>query len=54
VKTKTKKLTIKKGKRKFGLIVAPKKCNGTWKAEAQFFFATGATVTTPYSGKCSK
>jgi hypothetical protein len=53
-KTTTNKKTIKKGKRKFPLIVAPKKCSGTWKAEAQFFFATGVTVTTPYSGKCSK
>jgi hypothetical protein len=54
VKTKTEKKTIKKGKKKYPLIVAPKKCSGTWKAEAQFFFATGATVKTPYSGKCSK
>jgi hypothetical protein len=54
VKTKTQKKTIKKGKKKYPLIVAPKKCSGTWKAEAQFFFATGTTVTTPYSGKCSK
>ena len=45
---------VKKGKKKYPLIVAPKKCTGTWKSEAQFFFATGATVTTKYSGKCSK
>ena len=32
VDTKTPKKTIKKGKRKFSLIVAPKKCKGTWKA----------------------
>jgi hypothetical protein len=54
VKTKTEKKTAKKGKKKYPLIVAPKKCSGTWKAEAQFFFTTGATVKTPYSGKCSK
>jgi hypothetical protein len=53
-KTTTKRASIKKGKRKYPLIVAPKKCSGTWKAEAQFFFATGETATTPYSGKCSK
>jgi hypothetical protein len=53
-KTKTNKKTIKKGKKKYPLIVAPKKCSGTWKAEAQFFFATGETATAPYSGKCSK
>ena len=54
VKTKTEKKTVKKGKKKYPLIVAPKKCSGSWKAEAQFFFATGVTVKTPYSGKCSK
>ena len=53
-KTTTKRASIKKGKRKYPLIVAPKKCSGTWKAEAQFFFATGETAKTPYSGKCSK
>ena len=54
VDTKIPKKTIKKGKRKFSLIVAPKKCKGTWKAEGQFFFADGSSVTTPYSAKCKK
>jgi hypothetical protein len=54
VDTKTPRKTVKKGKRKFSLIVAPKKCSGTWKAEGQFFFTDGTSVTTPYSGKCSK
>ncbi len=54
VKTKTEKKTIKKGKKKYALIVAPKKCNGTWKAQGQFFFTTGVSVTTKYSGDCSK
>jgi len=53
-KTTTRKKTIKKGKRKYPLIVAPKKCRGTWKAEAQFYFQTGETAKTPYSGKCKK
>ena len=53
-KTTTPRKTVKKGKRKYPLIVAPKKCSGTWKAQAQFFFATGETAKTPYSGKCSK
>jgi hypothetical protein len=53
-KTTTRKKTIKKGKRKYPLIVAPRKCSGTWKAEAQFFFQTGETAKTPYSGKCKK
>ena len=54
VKTKTQKKTVKKGGKKYPLVVSPKKCNGTWKAQAQFFFLTGQTVTTPYSMKCSK
>jgi hypothetical protein len=54
VKTKTDKKTVKKSGKKYPLIVAPKKCTGKWKSEAQFFFATGATATTKYSGKCSK
>jgi hypothetical protein len=54
VDTKTPKKIIKKGKRKFSLIVAPKKCKGTWKAEGQFFFADGSSVTTPVTQKCKK
>jgi hypothetical protein len=54
VDTKTPRKTIKKGKRKFSLIVAPKKCKGTWKAEGQFFFADGSSVTTPFSKACKK
>ena len=54
VETKTPRKTIKKGKRKFSLIVAPKKCNKTWKAEGQFFFADGTSVTTPFSKACKK
>jgi hypothetical protein len=54
VDTKTPKKIIKKGKRKFSLIVTPKKCKGTWKAEGQFYFANGTSVTTPFSSKCSK
>ncbi len=54
VDTKTPKKTIKKGKKKFSLIIAPKKCKGTWKAEGQFFFVDGTSVTTPFSSKCKK
>ena len=35
------KKTIKKGKKKIALIVTPKKCKGSWKAEGDFYFATG-------------
>ena len=54
VKTNTPRKTIKKGKRKFSLIIAPKKCSGTWKASATFYFATGETKTVPISQKCKK
>jgi hypothetical protein len=54
VSTKTPKKTIKKGKRKFSLIIAPSKCTGKWKAQGEFFFTTGEKVTTPYSVTCKK
>jgi len=54
VDTNTPKKTIKKGKKKIALIVTPKKCKGTWKAEGNFHFATGETVKTPVSQKCKK
>jgi hypothetical protein len=54
VNTSTPKKTIKKGKKKIALIITPKKCKGTWKAEGDFFFATGEKVVTPVSEKCKK
>ncbi|MGH2978508.1 MAG: hypothetical protein ACRDLQ_02580, partial [Solirubrobacterales bacterium] len=36
-KTTTPRKTIRKGKRKYALIVAPKTCRRTWKAQAQFY-----------------
>jgi hypothetical protein len=54
VDTKVPKKTIKKGKKKFALILAPKKCAGTWKAEGDFYFATGEVVKVPVSQKCKK
>jgi hypothetical protein len=54
VNTTTPKKTIKKGKKKIALIITPKKCKGTWKAEGDFFFATGEKVVTPVSEKCKK
>ena len=44
VDTNTPKKIIKKGKKKLALIVTPKKCKGTWKAEGDFHFATGELV----------
>lgn len=54
VDTNTPKKFIKKGKKKIALIVTPKKCTGSWKAEGDFHFATGETVKSPISEKCKK
>ena len=54
VKTKTKAANIKKGKKKLGLVITPKKCKGSWKSSAVFSFTTGEKVTTPFSQKCKK
>jgi hypothetical protein len=54
VDTNTPKKTLKKGKKKYPLIVTPKKCSGTWKAQGEFYFTTGEKVTTPVSQKCKK
>jgi hypothetical protein len=54
VKTKTTPKSVKKGKKKIGIVVAPKTCKGTWKSSAKFSFTTGETVTAPFSQKCKK
>jgi len=54
VNTNTPKKTFKKGKKKYPLIITPKKCSGTWKAEGDFYFQTGEVVKTPVSQKCKK
>jgi hypothetical protein len=54
VDTNTPKKTIKKGKKKYSLIVTPKKCKGSWKAEGDFYFATGAVLKVPISKACKK
>jgi hypothetical protein len=54
VDTNTPKKTIKKGRKKIALIVTPKKCKGTWKAEGNFHFTTGETLKTPITQKCKK
>lgn len=54
VKTNTPRKSVKKGKRKHYLIIAPRKCSKTWKASATFYFATGETKTVSYSQKCKK
>lgn len=58
VKTKTpvKRVTKKrKGKRKkYYLIVAPRKCKGKWKGSGTFYFATGETRTVKISQRCKR
>jgi len=58
VKTKTpvKRVTKKrKGKRKkYYLIVAPRKCRGKWKGSGTFYFATGETRTVKISQRCKR
>jgi hypothetical protein len=58
VKTKTpvKKITKRRhGKRtKYYLIVAPRKCKGSWKGSGTFYFATGEKITVPISQKCRR
>jgi hypothetical protein len=54
VKTKTPVKRIRKGKRKHYLIIAPRKCSGTWKGSGTFYFANGETKTVPISQKCKR
>jgi hypothetical protein len=54
VDTSTPKKFIKKGKKKLSLIITPKTCKGTWKAEGNFHFVTGETIKSPTSQKCKK
>ena len=58
VKTKTpvKKVTVRRGgkRKRYYLIVAPRKCKGTWKGSGTFYFRTGETVKVPISQKCRK
>lgn len=54
VNTKTPVKRVKKGKRRYYLMVAPRKCKRTWKGSGTFYFATGETVKVPISQKCKK
>jgi hypothetical protein len=54
VKTKTPVKKVKKGKRRFYLIIAPKTCKGTWKGTGTFYFTTGQSQTVPFAQKCKK
>jgi hypothetical protein len=54
VNTNTPKKIIKKGGKRIALIITPKKCKGSWKAEGDFYFATGEKVVSPVTEKCKK
>ena len=54
VNTKTPVKRVKKGKRKFYLIIAPKTCKGTWKGTGSFYFTSGQKLDVPFTQKCKK
>jgi hypothetical protein len=54
VDTNTPKKTVKKGGKKLALIITPKKCSGSWKAQGEFYFRTGEKIVSPISKKCKK
>jgi hypothetical protein len=54
VNTKTPVKKVKKGKKRFYLIIAPKTCKGTWKGTGTFYFTTGQKLDVPFTQKCKK
>jgi hypothetical protein len=54
VRTKTSAKSTGKGKKRRGIVITPRRCNGSWKSSAVFTFTTGEKVTAPFSQKCSK
>jgi len=59
VQTSTPKKTIKKGKKKIGLVVAPTKCSGKWNGQGEFEYTPNdgsalVTKTVPVSINCKK
>jgi hypothetical protein len=54
VKTNNPAKSIRKGGKKIGIVVTPKKCKGSWKSSATFSFTTGEKVVSPFSQKCKK
>ena len=54
VKTSTPIKRVKKGTRRYYLIVAPSRCKGSWKGSGSFYFRTGEKVDVPISQKCKK
>jgi hypothetical protein len=54
VKTKTPVKRVRKGKRKYYLITAPKTCKGSWKGTGSFYFTNGQKLDVPFTQKCKK
>ena len=58
VKTRTyrKRVTVrrKSGKKRYQLIVAPRRCNKRWRAESVFFYADGSVEKVKDSLRCKK
>jgi hypothetical protein len=54
VNTKTPVKTIRKGGKKIGYVVAPKKCKGSWPYQGTFTFTDGQSVTVKGKTKCKK
>jgi hypothetical protein len=54
VNTKTPIKRVRKGHRRYYLIVAPSRCKGSWKGSGSFYFRTGERVDVPVSQKCKK
>jgi hypothetical protein len=55
-KTPVKRVTKKRGQRKkrYYLMVAPRKCKGKWKGSGTFYFATGETLKVNVSQRCKR
>ena len=54
VKTQTPTKTVKKGKKKYALVVAPKTCKKTWAYQGEFTFVNGQKATVDGTQKCKK
>ena len=54
VKTQTPTKTVKKGKKKYALVVAPKTCKKTWAYQGEFTFVNGQKAAVDGTQKCKK
>jgi hypothetical protein len=54
VNTKTPIKRVRKGGKRYYLIVAPSRCKGSWKGTGTFYFRTGERVDIPVKQKCKR